>query len=263
MSSKIRSKQISSVAEYVQCVMDVADDFDSSYGGVWFRGIKDRSLSLVPGTIWRKVSDEDSLVEDFLIESPAYASQEYSEPWHLYGLMQHHGLPTRLLDWSKSPLAGLFFALDFQGEAEPGHMPCVWMLNPFDLNKECHAANVVLIARSLYGLEKQYAFLTDYLPYPLRPLGNIAAMPKPPVAIEPTFTNKRLIAQQGCFTVHGSEQQPIDQIEGLQKSIARIDIKPGKCRRMRLELESLGFRSDWIYQDFDNLSARIVKDRCR
>lgn len=45
-------------------------------------------------------------------------------------LMQHYGLPTRLLDWSESLLTASFFAVFNHREHE--HSGCVWVLNPED-----------------------------------------------------------------------------------------------------------------------------------
>ena len=51
-------------------------------------------------------------------------------------LMQHHRVPTRLLDWSESPLAGLFFAV----EEEPGADGALWCLLPTELNKHANVS---------------------------------------------------------------------------------------------------------------------------
>ncbi len=51
--------------------------------------------------------------------------------------MQHYGAPTRLLDWTESAMAGLFFAVFNKNEDKPSddYDAVVWMLHPLELNK--------------------------------------------------------------------------------------------------------------------------------
>lgn len=53
--------------------------------------------------------------------------------WEWLFIMQHHGVSTRLLDWSESPLAGLYFALDDPKKDRTDGL--LWMLLPTELNK--------------------------------------------------------------------------------------------------------------------------------
>jgi hypothetical protein len=221
--SIISKEPVDRVSDYVQRVIDISDTMQLPYGNLWFRGIARSDLQLKPGVEWRCISDEDSLIEEFRVSLPAYSQKSCNDSWELYSLMQHHGLPTRLLDWTKSPLAALFFALDVDGRSskEIGS-PRVWVMNPYELNKRTANKEAIFVPGGNYGSHPDIQLMQAYLPIALR-LSNVP-QPGLPIAIEPPFANSRILAQQGCFTVHGSQSVSINEIEGMSGHMVAIDI---------------------------------------
>jgi hypothetical protein len=84
-----------------------------------FRGQKDSTWDLLP-----KIAREDfnfigpnflfkenELIDEFQRLSRPHINQDILlNQWDLLALAQHHGLPTRLLDWTSNPLVALYFA---------------------------------------------------------------------------------------------------------------------------------------------------------
>jgi len=205
--------------------------------------------------------NESNLALDFQINYRAIHHEKHDDRWELYALMQHHGLPTRLLDWSKSPLIALYFALEKNSSKNASRV--VWILNPAALNKLTRNVYSVIVPTDIAHVGANRLDHRPYLPWSIRPDVLDDKLPSHPLAIEPPLTNKRLTNQQGCFTVHGELAKPIETyFKGSGTSgIVKILIKGETVRkRMLRALDDLGFTEDAIYRDLGSLCRRLVKE---
>src|SRR5688572_17743847 len=92
---------IESIADFIIEIKRIRNSWSSkeTYANIWFRGSDDASLELLPGAYWREECDEFNIAATFKAMSPMLLDQQPQNDWEWYYLMQHYGIPTRLLDW--------------------------------------------------------------------------------------------------------------------------------------------------------------------
>lgn len=104
--------------------------------GIWYRGHSRSTYTLTP-SVFRvndgKVFDEVSMFHHFQLRMSDYRKQNLTT-FDWLTLMQHYGLPTRLLDWTESILVALYFACnDYQDEGKDDGT--IYVLHARQLNK--------------------------------------------------------------------------------------------------------------------------------
>lgn len=162
---------ITTISDYIEAIEALPKS------GSWlFRGHQSAHYTLIP-SIGRKQftraasfeKNEQQLLKQFKESVISYLPYIPKSDWEWLALAQHHGLPTRLLDWSYNPLIALFFAVEVYAEE----------------NSVVYAVNI----RNEINLE------TDH-PFTIKKVKRYT----------PPLISERIKGQSGCFTIHPNPQ---------------------------------------------------------
>lgn len=225
----------------------------------FYRGHTCQSHSLQP-TLLREGRDRWSherlqrLECSLFFEFRARARELHALPlsgWDYLGYMRHHGLPTRLLDWTESLSAALYFALPAEGAGrdEPVRDQCLWLLNPYRLNEG------ELIAPEAIGRKTEAGRFHDYNELLLEPS---YINWDSPLAIYPMQRSPRMAAQGGWFTMHGRDPRPLDEMERVGEHCLR-KVPLGEAASVIREILGLmGIDKYLLFPDLDSLADTLI-----
>ena len=265
----MREETAASLEELVRLAIDLAGE-DAGHVELWFRGQGRSSWSLQP-SLYRRQPDvakalavEERLFLDFNNRSRMVAERANARgDWELFFLMQHHRLPTRLLDWSRNLLIGTYFAVsDRAAWATTDDPPCVFMFKPRDWNAKTVGEGGVAAA----GPSGVISELTEGIAAGYGPSGPMSRGSAQQYALAiagPEFAT-RIAAQRGVFTVFGTRapeaSHTLEQQEPLLRpgsdALCRVRLD-GEQRAWQNALRLVGIGEFAAFPDLDGLAREL------
>ena len=197
--------------------------------GTWlFRGQANSVWRLSPaagrpqcvGSAGYRRPDEYNLFKDFIREAKRYIENRFSTLEWL-ALAQHHGLPTRLLDWSTNPLVAAWFACE----------------------NEASTANGVVHMINVPSLDRR----DDIEPFDPR-LSDVVLVQVPPRV-------GRITAQQGLFSLHPDPTANWVPTRALRYHA--LEIPAAEKPFFRQALDTFGVNRGRLMVDLDGLCATL------
>ena len=212
----------------------------------FFRGQPDSSWSLRPSLSRHKLQNvratdnpEEDLYFDFVTQAGALLPEDGSS-WSVAFLMQHYGLPTRLLDWSESFSVALHFAIkNAKTDA------AVWILDPFQLNKVTINREMLINPTELGNTYKAY-----FIERTATLEGNV-------VALSPLRHNPRVFNQRAGFTLHHDLKKSLENLH--PKIVTKLTLRKDGFPEASKFLELAGISEFSLFPDLDGLARELKR----
>lgn len=205
-----------------------------------FRGQRNENWTLMPkfgrggvrnAVLFREDNAEEFLLKEFKrLGAPHISQRALSDDWDLLSLAQHHGLPTRLLDWTSNPLVALWFAVS--ESPDKGKPAVVWCMD---------------------SKREDFAKTEDYSPFEI---------PRT-LIFRPRHHDSRIVAQSGWFTVHklsgeSHKYSSFEKVKTHRPNLQKLIVQPDKFPEIRHQLSRCGINRAVLFPDLPGLCDHLA-----
>lgn len=233
---------INSVSEYVEYITEFKkkEEEKGNNNELLFRGqSQDWPLKPKIVRVSHRINNDVLKTEKLIInefERGILPLTQYSPEnnWDLLALAQHHGLPTRLLDWTYNALTALWFTVE----------------NPPTTEDDIAKNGVVWILASEtedFNLDIKNSM----------PLDN-----KPTKIFRSKVVSNRISSQSGVFTIHKINKSgstfKFETLKTFKNKLTKLIITGQNFSQIRKELSMMGVNSFSIYPDLDGFCKHLT-----
>lgn len=198
-----------------------------------------------------KAALEEHILRNFIRYARPYFNTSPVNDWETLVVAQHHGLPTRLLDWSHSPLVAAHFATVGEGSADRA----IWQLDWRQVHRAFGFPELALLTQDLDGLFGTAGQFTPWV------LFKVPADTSPfACLLEPPSLDVRLVAQVAAFTLCSDKTRSFDEFlerHGLSTALTRFIIPATAVARLRDQLDLAGIDERRLFPGLDGIAVQM------
>ncbi len=218
------------VSNYKDFTSTLEDHYFRDERKAWvFRGHSQSSYELVPKVARVNHTSnslkrfEESIFSFFKRMAHPFLTQPPANDWEWLTLAQHHGLPTRLLDWTYNPFIALYFAIETNPDTDG---------NVFALKATKRLPDKKIKTDSPFSIKSVYKFV-------------------------PNQIEKRLVIQEGLFTISPNLDTPLEKSLKPGWELEKLIIPAESKNRLKYILYRQGIHRASLFPGLDGLARHL------
>jgi hypothetical protein len=210
----------------------IIEEHNIEWENWYYRGESDPSHLLVPKAgrphfSEQKIKDID-IFRTWCRHAIAFLDRPITNQWDLLAIAQHHGLATRLLDWTSNPMIAAFFAVAQADNSQPRKTESIIYAHYSD---------------------KSFIDKTEY-PDPFQCEDGI-------FRVSPKSITPRIMRQSAIFTLHNPPYYELDKKLPSGDVLMKMIIEPEYQKKFIIELSHYGINKLSMFPDLDGLSRHV------